>query len=392
MQSLVSYRHLHEWVKEKTADFQRVSGEALASPPLSNLPPLSACLEERFQESPVLPRSGNSKEWMRTFGIELSRIELDSEEEADRVRCLADRLAKSTWIEASPLEIIPYIDGTPAGTSRNADVVWVDHSLYVERLPKARLARRVPEEIQKAFVRPDIKAALDYAFERPTQDVKEYLQENFVLAAAATPTERRALPIDNECEPDAIPIAASDPVSEQEDELLVEVSGDTDPMAPVPLNVTSEPNIDDGDDRFPDSGSEIPSTPTRARQKPAKPNIMERFAASVGFRQDGEARFFHADGSWIGKVNGSVFPWEHRTAGGDLVRCYWPKDHCLERDPLKLDADVWGLIEKHPETYSFVLFDLEGNPVELSGARLREMSTAGTVTLFPASYRLVFKQ
>jgi len=119
---------------------------------------------------------------------------------------------------------------------------------------------------------------------------------------------------------------------------------------------------------------------------------MERFAASVGFRQDGEARFFHADGSWIGKVNGSVFPWEHRTAGGDLVRCYWPKDHCLERDPLKLDADVWGLIEKHPETYSFVLFDLEGNPVELSGARLREMSTAGTVTLFPASYRLVFKQ
>jgi len=117
---------------------------------------------------------------------------------------------------------------------------------------------------------------------------------------------------------------------------------------------------------------------------------MERFAKSQGFRKDGEDRFFHESGSWIGKANGARFPWEHRTAGGDLVRYYWPKDHCLEQEPLQLEADVWGLIEQHPDTYALILSNVEGAPVEVTGARLRAMRDGGEVTLYPATYRLVY--
>ena len=131
------------------------------------------------------------------------------------------------------------------------------------------------------------------------------------------------------------------------------------------------------------------STPI-AHPTPSKPTIIERFARFHGFQKDGEDRFFHADGSWIGKANGDRFPWERRTAKGELVRHYWPRDHCLERDPLQLDADVWGLIDKFPDSYALILSDARGDPVEVPGARLRAMCAAGEITLYPATYRLVY--
>jgi hypothetical protein len=124
--------------------------------------------------------------------------------------------------------------------------------------------------------------------------------------------------------------------------------------------------------------------------KPAKPSIIERFARSLGFQMDGQDRFFHADGSWIAKTSGDLFPWERRTASGEIVRYYWPKDHCLENDPLQLEADVWGLIDRLPETYALVLSDLQGDPIEVRGVRLRAMRDDGEMTLYPATYRLVY--
>ena len=120
--------------------------------------------------------------------------------------------------------------------------------------------------------------------------------------------------------------------------------------------------------------------------------MMVRFAESRGFRSEGDSRFVHEGGSWIERASGSPFPWEHHAANGELLRCYWDTDHCLELEPLRINAEVWGLIDNYPETYSLVLADIEGNPVELSGPRLRALRDAKVVTLYHASYRLVHEQ
>src|SRR5262249_60671776 len=41
MQSLIPWSHLHEWVKQKTADLQRLSAEATTAAPFSDLPTLA---------------------------------------------------------------------------------------------------------------------------------------------------------------------------------------------------------------------------------------------------------------------------------------------------------------------------------------------------------------
>jgi hypothetical protein len=390
MQSLTPWRHLHQWVKQKTADLQRLLGETTSNPPFSELPSLSTQISEQFQKHSIFTGKPIEKVWLRALGTELLRIELDSEEDTQRVRSLAKSLANTLWIETEGLEIIPYIGGTPAGTPRQADVVWLDHAVYVDRIPRARLARRVPEEIGKAFARSDIKAVLDYSFERSAEDIREYLEENFKLSyLMVAPTGPIAAPgVKSVGRPatTAQPISDGDvaevsPVRGTEEDLPTEIVAET--MSAIPAGYADE------EQTFVDDIA-TPEPRPRPTLKLAKASIMERFAKRQGFRKDSDDRFFHQNGSWIGKAVGARFPWEHRTAGGDLVRYYWPKDHCLVREPLQLEADIWGLMEQHPDTYALILSDLEDGPVEVTGASLRSMRDEGKVTLYPASYRLVY--
>jgi hypothetical protein len=251
----------------------------------------------------------------------------------------------------------------------------------------AKLARLVPDRLGKVVGRTDITAALNYCFGRSVEDVTEYLEENFKLGTPSTvstavagarddaPGATSPLPSTQESQ------AASIAAEADEGRAFGETESTVEEVEPSDDDVRE---ISDDQDK---SGKPPPKD--RPPPKPARLNVMERFARTQGFQKDGEDRFFHADGGWIAKVDGERFPWERRTANGDLVRRYWSKDHCLEQEPLQLEADIWALVDKFPEIYALVLSDSRGKPVEMSGARLRAMRDGGELTLFPASYRLV---
>lgn len=129
----------------------------------------------------------------------------------------------------------------------------------------------------------------------------------------------------------------------------------------------------------------------RAEAKPGRASIMERFALAQGFKKDNDGRYFRSDGSWISKSHGARFPWERRTLSGELVRYYWPEEHCLEAEPLQVEADVWGLIDATPETYALILENVNGDPVEMGGDLLCAMKTDGRLRLYPAAYRLAIE-
>jgi hypothetical protein len=399
MQSLVPWSHLHPWVKQKTADLQRMPGEVVGNQPFSQLSPLSGRIEERFQKNLFELGEPVVKDWLRALGAGLSWVELEAEDETSRVRELSLDLAATQWVVAPKLEIIPYIDGTPAGTPRRADVVWLDQSIYVENLSKAKLARRVPEEIGKVFARKDIQAALDYSYERSAADVLEYLEENFKLTAQVdAPAEQAAASTGG-----AAVSSRASPAARQTTNDAPAVSGDESPSGPgedapddnQPAALIAVPDVAEaentGSEHPPvDPGAEAVAAP-RAIRKPPKPSIIERFASAEGFRKDGDGRFFHDSGSWIARTHEDRFPWERRTAGGDLMRYYWPKDLCLENEALQLEADLWSMIEQHPDTYALILANTAGAPVEVTGSQLRAMRDKGQVTIYPASYRLVYE-
>ena len=392
MQTLVPWAHLHEWVKQKTADLQRLPVEVTETFPFAGMPPLSSLIEERFHRSPLFPSNPERKLWLIQVGVELCRIELDDERETSRIRALAAKLAATAWQTMPGLETVPYIGGTPAGTPRRAEVVWLDAVLYVDHLPNAKLARIVPDKLGKLFVRADVAAALNYCYGRSHEEVTDYFEENFKLTsrdAVAPAIVENPHPARDDTTPapsDSTSVADETPMSPPAD-LSSEVS--TTVLSDEPHEVSE---LNNGVEEELPELEELDPEPQKVivPPKPAKPSIIERFAKSQGFQMDGQDRFFHTDGSWIAKTSGDRFPWERRTASGEIVRYYLPKDHCLESDPLQLDADVWGLIEGFPETYALVLSNLQGDPVEVPGVRLRGMRDDGEITLYPATYRLVY--
>ncbi|MGF7007314.1 sacsin N-terminal ATP-binding-like domain-containing protein [Aminobacter sp. BE322] len=386
MQTLFRWSHLHEWVKRKTADFQRLSGEVVQAPPFSALPALSDLVEEHFNQPSLLVGMDDRRAWLTAFGNQLGRIELADAGETERVRALAEAIAATSWVQTPKLEVVPYLDGVPAGTARLTDILWLERKLFVSPLSKAKLAKRVPEEIGRSLSS-DIRAALAYAFERSPEDIREYLEENFTLGpehivaapivevepAAERGDDDSVDQIAEDARNDAEPIDADDLHPAEEDESAPQ---------PEPVSPTGEPDRELIE-------TEVATKP-RAAPKPPRPSVMTRFALAQGYKADGEDRFFHADGSWIGRANGTRFPWERRAAGGEVLRHYYPKDHCLEHEPLQLEADLWGLLDQKPDLYSFILINPEGGPVEMTGARLRALRDGGELTIHPATYRLVY--
>jgi len=370
MQSLIPWSHLYDWVKRKTADFRMLAAIA-QTPPFSEIPALASHIEERFHQSPSFKGNLEEVPWLKRLGSELRRIILDDENNTASIRALAAELAETKWQVTRGLETIPYIEGIPAGTSRRAEVLWLDRILYVDELPKAKLARKVPEKLAKDFNHQDISAALNYCYGRSPWDVTEYIEENFELVKKEDVEEyvvpgRDASVSSSSAQAHPVEQTTASEMEEWEEEWKNEESCEDTPE-------------EDGKPK------------KRRSSKQTKPSIIERFARRMGYKKDGENSFYHPDGSRIKKVNVNNFQWERYSASGELVRSYWPKDHCLQMEPLQLDAEVWGLVDRFPQSHAFILSDPEGEPVELTGESLRTMREEGEITLYPATYRIVYE-
>jgi len=382
MQSLVRYSHLHELVKQKTADLQLLPVEIAGMAPFSLLSPLASQIDEQFHKSPSLFEGQTRPAWLRQLGEDLQRLEDDGQSETDGIRVLAASLEATVWQTVPGLELIPYIGGVPAGTPRRAEALWQERVLYVEDRPIAKVARAVCQELSRAFPgRQAIADAIKFCFERSPDVVSEYMEENFRLA----PPDSNGKVI--------APARAQEPIASQPESgpqvqppvwvpVAVDYNGAAaiDPLGEGEHLGQDEPGLTDGT-----------TLPLRERHvsRPAKLSMMERFALGIGFQKDGSDRFFHDDGSWIEKSSDSPY-WERHAAGGSVVRYYWAKDHCLEHEPLQIGAEVWGLIDKFPDTYAFVLADPQERPIELVGSQLHLMKENGAIKLYPASYRVVF--
>lgn len=398
---LVPWSHLHQWVKEKTANLQNLSVDISSSAPFADIPLLATHVEERVHRHGYVAEATEVQEWVKQLGIELQRLNLKDEEEAARTRALAKELTETKWSSTRELEIISYIDGKPAGTPRPVDAMWCEGVLYAADKPFAKLARSVSLELGRQFQNTEITDAIKLCFDRTPEFVTEYMEGNFTLLPReeARAFDSGTLPQVGEQTDEAETESGekTTALGSDESQNLMDAddqgmsSATEDPVIDVDdLGADGEPSPED-EEWASDNAAESTSNTQSRKRVPQKPSVIERFALSRGFRKDSDTRFYDEAGNWIAKVSGSLFPWELRTASGDIARRYWPKDHCLEKQPLQIDAEVWSIIEKSPDEYVLLLFDLAGLPLEITGEDLREMQENGELTLHPSTYRLVIE-
>ena len=396
MQALVPWRHLYPSAREKIADFRWLPAELTMRPPFSSLVSLGQRLENRPTEAQGAPIPRPMPSWLITIASLLERILLPDPGQTSRVRELATRLRVSKWYEAAELSVIPYLDGTPAGTAQSVNALWSGTSLYVCDGSAARIARCVLNELQRAFDSREIAEVLTLCYDRQSGFVREAVEGTFTLDTgpagngeseggipAPDPSgsrRRDASAVGDEPEPvigdgRSLPSAVGTPIKAANTEgATTNLSGMSDAVEPAA-----------GD------SSEEPCLPAQHRAStPAGPSLLERFARSRGYAPDGSSRFRHPDGSWMARAADNVFAWDLYARDGNLCRSYWVSARCLEEKPLELPSEVWDLCTRLPDTHALVLADRDGEPTEVTGRQLGALCERDELRVFPATYRLVY--
>ncbi len=291
MRTLIPWSNLHQWVKQATADFQKLSSELTDFPPFSDIPSLASRIEEHFDLDQIVNDHSKQKPWIQQFGKDVARIQLEDKEEECRIRKLGSDLAVSCWQKVQELEVIPYIDGKPAGTSKDIEVVWSYKVIYVKALHDARLARLVPERLGKIFDRSDISSALSYCYGRSPSDVTEYMKENFFLADPGFPITEEVFPLTTIPE-EFEALSAPDFIHPAEDVLdslgkVSEIPGEV--IADVSVEKEADSTIEDVTDDH--KLHEVVDPKPRNYHKPAKASIVELFFQNIGYKRAGEDYF-----------------------------------------------------------------------------------------------------
>lgn len=392
MQTLARWKHLHDWVKVETANFQMLTSEWLAQPPFSGLLPLSSAIDEKLTEKiEVNPANSISPKWLNSFGKLLRRVELNTDDETIRISSLGRRMELTVQCQSNKLEIVPYVNGVPAGIARRAEILWIENTLFISTTNKAKAAKIVPEEITISL-NEELKTAAAYAYERKDTDIEDYMTENFKLRSNSHVQEQ--LPHDEPTENDEIENDMAGSAQVDNVEALQDIIS---PAVEVGDRVIG--NKAENADATESNGAKDGAEPNAANEpvivKPRastveKRSVLESFAEAQGFKKDANNRYFHSDGRWLARTHGMTFPWALHTPDGEVERFYYDRQHCLEHDPLEIVAEIWGLVDNHPSVYSFILSSPDGAPIELTGIRLREMKDSSEMSIHPASYRLVY--
>jgi hypothetical protein len=376
--SAFQWAHLFPWVKDRTALLTGLAGEVDAGLPFAQLVWLTDAVDERLDSIGNSPGQPETREWLNEVGALLARAQFDADDVTRSVRALGSRLARTRWRTTASLTVTPYLGGTPAGTPKEVDVLWTGTTLYVRPMPSAKLARRVPEEVAGMFGRPDVQGALAYSYERPLEDIRAYLEENFRLVS----------PNDEEPETSGDESSLASVAERAMDSSASPRSTGVVTRPDSPLNERAhEPRRIDGDTGSTDSR---PEEWVRSRgSHPRRPSLIERFAVAFGFEEVGPELYIHPDGRSLARDAGGGRWWSMSSTTGEHICSYRPIDHCLELTPLELDAETWTLLERNPATYALMLADARDEPIEVTGSRLIAMRAGGTLTLYPALYRLV---
>lgn len=399
MQSLVKYSHLFPHIKQRTADFQKLNAETVNAPPFNRLVRLAEVIEKQFHKTNFQGGQSKAKPWLTQLGLDISRIKLENNDEQTRIRVLGRRLSETRWKVEKKIQVMPYIEGVPAGEAFEEDVAWIGDVIYVKDQPTGKIAKAVSNELCKAFRIPELEDAIKLCLERDVEFVSEYMEENFELdssvdLSAQSNQDRKTNSVGSSdsdlAEENQNPDSSTDAdeyISEEPNSRNDEEEFDTEDLE----EFNSEYDGDDDDDSFYDEDDEKEEASERTRSKrPQRRSLIDRFAEQNGYRKDSDDRYFHSNGSWIAKnKDGIGFQWEQRRSNGSRVKFYYVRDHCLEKKPLEVDTDVFGLLRSYPDLYSLVIVDGDDAPVELTGERVDEMRRDGELSLLPATYRIV---
>lgn len=364
----------------ETADCSMLDPNAGHATLFSDLDDLDAVIEFRLTRRPRASDGEHRRPWVIALGRALARIRLDDEDQTERVRDVAQRLARSVWVtfqaNDSPA-VTSYVGGAPAGPARSREALWHEHVIFVRDGSVARLFDPLANELAAPFG--DVKEvaeAIRACIERTPDFINDYVEQHFRLdPETETPATVEEKPGDWTLGREEGPPGGPD-----------------FPEGAPPIQADRGAGLQIG--RLAGRGGSSEGEPAprlvedaRERRHPLF-ELFETVALSLGYRWDeAQWRFVREDGWWIARAE-PPFHWDEYDAAGSRARRYWVSLGDLERSGVEIAAELWGYLKDRPDACVMVLKDQNGDPCTLPGKQLDRLVSERQVAVYPASFRL----
>lgn len=362
-------------IKAKTANLQMLPVELCSQKPFASLAELAACIEYRLNRSPSAQGDSTVKPlWLTIMASTLMRIKLPDEAQTQKIHKAAERLEVSIWQtfdHHDSIQVTPYVDGTPAGSSHSRNVLWYEKSIFVRNSNIARLFDAIAAELARPFADKTITEAFKACLDRNEKFIVDYMKERFVLEDEANAFQ----PIDSQ----NTVVAAIEP----EKEMKANSTEKKEEESIVVQEIKLKGSLEKTDEK----STPVDAISPHKLQKQETP-LFETFAQAQGYHwNDEKKRFIHQDGSWI-EHREPPFHWQRLDAAGNIVTNYWASSQCLTKGGVEVAAELWGLFQNNSKNCSMILMDEEGDPTDLPGPDLLQQVEAQVIVLYPAKYRI----
>lgn len=386
MQNLAKWDGLSPTAKRTTADLRMLAEIIWQQSPFAALRDLGEVVEFQLTE---IRETGTKvdKPWLTELGKGLCRVKFEDETRMAHIRRVAERLRHTAWKPYARLEVTPYLDGVPAGAPISPRVLWQGVSLYVAgSISAAKLHKDLADELARPFADRTIQEAISACIERDAAYVADYLADQFELEQQLELADAQQNASETSQATDKNTQAAS---STNDGQAAENDSPDGDELNE---NEQAEPENEAASDDE-DNGDTSDSDPSKTRNRPSppKPDLMDRYAASRGFKwHGGERCYYHQNGQWIEKSE-APFHWVEKSVSGECLARLWVQEQTLKHG-IQLPAEVWSLLRSEPKISALLVKNTIEAPVALTGEQLVELQAEKHITLYPASYRIVENQ
>lgn len=389
------------------------------------LPRLEAILsyQPELAEEVVEPQA-NVPKWLQAVGACLGRVILDDSLVQDDLHELASRLCQSRITYARKINVIPFLDGSPAGLPIEKDGAFVDTRIFVKKLSASRLASLIPSVIAEFLPGQALKSAICYCYDRSSKSIADYFEANFSLehrsdSGAPDDSDRKSHATsesssineeqikDDSLNPEAVDSTA---VRAYEEELGSDNPiGQSDGLYSARQVNQSDSSLSESDRVLSDASgglmlNSLADDATESLLSQDNPNVqkppsaaksahlelIERFAAGLGLRSNSQAGLYVSEsGRALSKHNGESFPWVLKESDGSVVHQYLCSPESIFTTAFEISHEALGLMRELPNFYSIISVDAGNEVVVVRGSDLDSMIKTGGIKVFPSSYRLV---
>jgi len=350
--SILNPEGLFPHIQAATADFRMLPVEVCNRSPFADLIDLDRYITYRLRKEPRCV-SVQQKEWAIVFAYLLLSVLFEDKETRDDVRETAIRLAQSQWYiydAEDDLQVVPYLEGSPAGPPLSRSVIWIEDRLYIPEKGPERLLDDVVNELSRYFNHDRVTEALKACYERPPDFIIGYMERHFEYDSAT----------------------AFSPEKLQKD------------WQHLSLGQIINLKTDKQDNSTPKSYV------VGASRKSLRDVLFRQFAIQLGYLHQGDRYVHPENGSFIERAE-KPFHWNQYNSEGELEQQYWVSAEKHTTQVKHIPAEIWHALLEKPGKISIILPKTATEGIVLSGIELQQMKTHGTIDIYPAAYRIRIK-